>query len=159
MDNNQEFTLLFQPPARMRVIEKEKDNFMKKRVSLYIHIPFCEKKCFFCSIVTCQKFNDGYIEDYVKVLINEIYEYREYFTKNKIDAVHIGGGTPSLIKLEQIQRVFLAMAECIPNFSELEVVFESEASSLSDEKMDFLAQSGKVALNMGVQTFDSESFF
>lgn len=158
MEENQEFTLLFQPPTSMQKVEEQKGIFLRKTISLYIHIPFCEKKCFFCSIVTCQKYNDEYIENYVQVLIQEIYSYREYFRINKVDGIHIGGGTPSLIKLEQIERIFKALRDCVEGFDDLEVAFEGEASTYDDEKIDFLAETGQVAINLGVQTFDGEIF-
>jgi oxygen-independent coproporphyrinogen-3 oxidase len=154
MEKGKEFTLLFQPPASMQIAEEKKDLFLKKRISLYVHIPFCEKKCFFCSIVTCQKYTDEFIENYVRVLEKEIFDYREYFTINQVSCVHIGGGTPSLLKLEQIERIFGMLQTCLPNFKDLEIVFEGEASSLSDSKIEFLAESGQVAINIGVQTFD-----
>lgn len=156
MENSKEFTLLFQPPTSMQIVEGQKNNFLSKNISLYIHIPFCEKKCFYCSIVTCQKYTDAFIENYVNVLEKEIFDYQDYFKINKVNCIHIGGGTPSLLKVEQIERLFKALATCVPNFEKLEVVFESEASSLTDTKIDFLSQSGRVSINLGVQTFDDE---
>lgn len=154
MENTKEFTLLFQPPAVMQMANEAKDAFLKKTVSLYIHIPFCEKKCFFCSIVTCQKFSDDYIESYVKVLEKEIRHYQSHFQSNTIGSIHIGGGTPSLLNENQVERLFNTLRSCVPGFENIEVVFEAEASSLSDEKIDILAQGGQVAINLGVQTFD-----
>jgi oxygen-independent coproporphyrinogen III oxidase len=160
MENNQEHILLFQPPAIMQTIQQNKKTIVKKKISLYIHIPFCEKKCFFCSIVTCQKFTDEYIDNYVKVLEKEIFEFRDLFTGNTVECIHIGGGTPSLLKLEQIERIFKALDTCIPEFNDIEIVFEGEASSLTDDKIDFLsAANGKrIAINLGVQTFDNEVY-
>lgn len=156
MEKNQEFTLLFQPPATMHFAEEHKKTFLRKKIAMYIHIPFCEKKCFFCSIVTCQKYTDDYIESYVKVLEKEIYDHKDYFRINKVGSIHIGGGTPSLLNENQVERVFRALDECVTDFSQVEVVFESEASSLSDEKINFLSSLGHVSLNMGVQTFDGK---
>ncbi|MGD2089807.1 MAG: radical SAM protein [Candidatus Aminicenantes bacterium] len=153
MKNNQEFTLLFQPPISMHIIEEQKNSFLRKHISIYIHIPFCEEKCFYCSIETCQEYTDDDIDNYVSGLEKEIIYYQDYFKINKIDCIHFGGGTPSLLKEEQIERLFKALEACIPDFDQVEIVFECHPLSLSNSKIDYLSQTGRVSINLGVQTF------
>ena len=154
MENAQNHILLFQPPTQVRTIQGHKYGFLKKKISLYIHIPFCEKKCFFCSIVTCQKYTEEYINQYVDVLTKEISDLREHFICNEVECIHIGGGTPSVLNVHQIGRIFDTLKSNIRNFDSLEVIFEAETSSLSDEKIDYLSDLGNVLINLGVQTFD-----
>ena len=91
---------------------------MKSRnIGLYLHIPFCEKKCRYCGFLSFDIYNLEIYEEYTKSIISEIKNYNEAFKKiNVPDTVFIGGGTPSLLSESQISRIM----ECI--FEDFDVV-------------------------------------
>lgn len=131
------------------------DNMLGKKCSLYLHIPFCDKKCHFCSIKTTQH-SDIDWDSYVNAMLHEIHKYRELLAYRRINCVHLGGGTPSLLHLRQIEKIISSVMKSTWYDSDTEIVFESHPGSLSHEKIDYLSQFQNVTLNMGVQTFHSD---
>ena len=73
---------------------------------LYIHIPFCEKRCNYCDFFSCVK--KDLIEPYVEELTKEISLCAQRFPAH-IDTIYIGGGTPSILSLEQLDKIFSAV--------------------------------------------------
>ena len=81
-----------------------------KKIELYIHIPFCEKKCNYCDFISFRSTYDV-IDKYINKLISEI-EFKKYlFTTYEVSSIYIGGGTPSIIDSKYI----LYILECIYN--------------------------------------------
>ena len=70
-------------------------------ISLYIHIPFCKQKCFYCSFTVCVG-QERYLDIYLKCLAAEMKKYKG----EKIDSIYIGGGTPTLMHDVQIKKFF-----------------------------------------------------
>ena len=65
--------------------------------SAYIHIPFCKRKCYYCSFVSYENKRDLDFDDYLKILLKEI----EYFYKGEnLKTLYIGGGTPSIVDVK-----------------------------------------------------------
>ena len=76
-----------------------------KEISVYIHLPFCERKCLYCaftSFVSC----DDVQKEYVKHLIKEIENFKDGY---KAKTIYFGGGTPSLLTLDLLAKVFDAL--------------------------------------------------
>ncbi len=121
-------------------------------VGIYIHVPFCSKKCPYCDFYSC-----GYSvqasENYVKGIIRDI----ESFPDNpKIDTVYFGGGTPSLIPPEYIEKIL----QCINSkfyISVPEITLELNPSTVNINKLKFYKEMGINRLSIGVQSAnDSE---
>ena len=76
-----------------------------KKLGVYIHIPFCKQKCYYCDFVSYTN-NEKYFEKYVQALIMEI---DNFFQKNnnetEIETIYIGGGTPSIIDAKYIKKI------------------------------------------------------
>ena len=72
-----------------------------KNISLYIHIPFCESKCYYCDFISFTNINHR-IDDYIKALIGELKLYKEKLKEYEIRTIFIGGGTPSQINPKYI---------------------------------------------------------
>ena len=78
---------------------------IEKYLSLYIHIPFCARKCNYCDFLSAPA-DEGTKEAYIQALLLEIESYRESeLAQRKIATVFFGGGTPSILKAEQISGV------------------------------------------------------
>ena len=72
-----------------------------KKLGLYIHIPFCRRKCYYCDFVSYPDMNEIF-DRYIQSIITELKLYYELLSSHEIDTVFIGGGTPSLLSPEQI---------------------------------------------------------
>ena len=94
-------------------------------LGIYIHIPFCIQKCYYCDFVS---YPDKYKiqEEYVKKVIEEIEDNREVLEKNTITTIYIGGGTPSSIKPELVKDILNKIYEVtnIKNKKNIEITIE-----------------------------------
>lgn len=117
---------------------------------LYIHIPFCRRKCRYCDFASYAG-QETLIEPYLKALCSEAASYRG----ERFDTLYIGGGTPSLLTINQLEELFLIIVQ---NFGQLdafaESTIEANPESLSAEKLHFLRQCGVNRLSIGLQSFD-----
>ncbi len=116
--------------------------------SLYIHIPFCRKKCNYCDFYSrggCMTVGD----DYVDAVIREINKWPELEYKT----VYFGGGTPSLLTAKQVERI-LAAANILPG---AEITLEANPDTLTLEKLQGFYNAGINRLSIGVQTVYDKS--
>ncbi|MBZ0166273.1 MAG: radical SAM family heme chaperone HemW [Candidatus Omnitrophica bacterium] len=115
--------------------------------SLYIHIPFCDRKCFYCSfaIVVGQL---KQADDYVQCLFTEagMYESRV------IDSVYVGGGTPTAMTPHQLSQLFVLLRKRFVLREGCEVTVEANPEGLSREKLEVLRECGVNRISLGVQT-------
>ncbi|MGY3776011.1 radical SAM family heme chaperone HemW [Helcococcus sueciensis] len=126
---------------------------MKEKLGLYIHIPFCQKKCHYCDFLTFIG-HDEMIEKYVKYLNKEIEMYRD--NDYILDTIYIGGGTPSYLEdelmtsiLDKVKKIFTIDDKC-------EITIEMNPESVTEKKIQSYLKSGINRFSMGVQSFDDE---
>lgn len=111
----------------------------------YIHIPFCIRKCNYCSFVSGKNIQDK--EPYINALIKEI---KNRYNKEKLKTLYLGGGTPSLLEPQDIEKlIFLFDFEKEP-----EITIEINPETITKDKMRGFALSGINRVSLGVQTFD-----
>ncbi len=128
---------------------------MKPR-SLYLHIPFCRRKCFYCdfAITTGGK---GLQEEYVDVLCQEINHTIERQTdRSWLDTVFFGGGTPSLLSGDQIDRVLNTIKRGWDLAEDGEVSLEANPGTVSLEALQSYRARGVNRLSLGAQAFQDE---
>ena len=114
---------------------------------LYIHIPFCKKRCNYCDFYTFGG-KEGVCEEYITAVIGEIKKYPDLIFKT----LYFGGGTPSLLSPSQVQRLMA----CVNLSPGAEVTLEANPETLSFEKLKGYFDAGVNRLSLGVQTaFDS----
>ena len=116
--------------------------------SAYIHIPFCVNICTYCD------FNKYFIQnqpvdEYIDALIKEMH----FETKQTLDTVFVGGGTPTALTIKQLEKLLLAIKNQFHILGEY--TFEANPDELTEEKIKLLKSFGVNRLSMGVQTFDS----
>lgn len=122
-------------------------------MQLYIHIPFCKKKCFYCDF--CSQ-TLGVQNDYVEALLHEIeFESKKYQNK-KITSIYIGGGTPSILDLSLIEKIIYSIKTNFIIDNDLEFNFEGNPESLSYEKMKAIKKLGINRLSIGVQSLNDD---
>ena len=122
-------------------------------VSLYIHIPFCVSKCAYCDFFS--KTDLSSIDLYVDALVNEI-KFRLKNSKQKIKTIYIGGGTPSLLNIQQILKIQKAI-ESVCNFeSDLEFTIEVNPDDIDEEYLDKLKKSKINRISCGIQSMSNK---
>lgn len=117
-----------------------------KNISLYIHIPFCDQKCHYCDFPSFA--GKGDLKDrYINALIKEINQN----TKNYIiDTIFIGGGTPSSLSAEQLEKLLIN----VNNFTfsdDVEFTIECNPGSITSQKLNVMKKYGVNRLSMGLQ--------
>jgi len=130
--------------------------------SLYIHIPFCKSKCFYCdffSRVTDYGRDDAFlIDNYLEALRLDIEYQLNEFQIECVPAVYIGGGTPSLLSGEQLRGLLGFLEAALPCAGETrrEITVEANSESLSSDFLQAAINGGATRLSIGVQTLDDE---
>ena len=118
---------------------------------IYIHIPFCVRKCVYCDFYSE---TDLSVEDeFVDALVREI-ELVSSGTKKNVDTVYFGGGTPSAIRSESVQRVLDCVRGCYEVNDAAEITIEVNPGTMSVEKLADYRKAGINRLNVGVQSFN-----
>ena len=115
---------------------------------IYIHIPFCERKCLYCDF---NSYANAYeLEDaYVDALIYEI----EHYKGTRADTLYIGGGTPSSLKEESLRRILTACKKSFRFAEDAEITAEVNPASAIGSKLSVLKDCGVNRLSIGVQSF------
>tara|TARA_R110002111_G_scaffold247140_2_gene310036 strand:- start:34748 stop:35950 length:1203 start_codon:yes stop_codon:yes gene_type:complete len=120
--------------------------------SAYIHVPFCQHRCGYCDFtLVAQK--DHLINEYLAAMEQQLAEVGEGI---ELKTLFLGGGTPTHLNIEQLQRLFDAVFSRFQLAADYEFSIEANPLNLSEEKIDFLKQSGVNRVSLGVQSFDSE---
>ena len=127
----------------------------KTDLELYIHIPFCIKKCNYCDFLSFPS-NEERREIYVQSLINEIEQTGKLLDKDAyaVRSIFIGGGTPSLLSGKQIERIMLAVRNAFFIMEEAEVTMETNPGTLTKENVFSYKKAGVNRLSMGLQSAD-----
>lgn len=127
-------------------------------LGLYVHIPFCRKRCDFCYFKVYTDKNAKEIRRYLDGVAAELDHYREtpYLVGRRPRFLYFGGGTPSYLSSEQLTGLFEAFRSRL-DLSELqEVTFECEPGTLSQSKLQTLRDLGVTRLSLGVENFDPD---
>jgi len=114
---------------------------------VYVHIPFCEQRCYYCAFTVAVSPETSY-EPYVQRLIREI-ELSEF--EEQPETVFFGGGTPSIVEGESIQRIVNALPR-----GASEISIEVNPGTLSEKKLDCYRAAGVNRISLGVQSFHDE---
>ena len=128
-----------------------------EKLGIYVHIPFCKKKCKYCDFISFSCDEEIYTK-YVEALINEI----KNTSKNIISSIHevstiyIGGGTPSLIDSKYIEEIIETIYQNIRVAGNAEITIEVNPGTVTREKLETYKKLGIDRLSIGLQTTDNE---
>src|SRR5665213_2149378 len=127
-------------------------------LGLYLHIPFCRKRCKFCYFRVYTDKNAGEIESYLDALGDEIALYSKHggLQGRQFEFVYFGGGTPSYLSNAQLERVVERINENWNWSAAREVTFECEPGTLKESKLQTIKKIGVTRLSLGVEHFDEE---
>lgn len=129
---------------------------MKKSLGIYIHIPFCLKKCRYCDFCSLADKDTAYMSQYVDQLCRRMSEFALKAKEYIVDTVYFGGGTPSLLPVGQIERIMntLRRYDVSPN---TEITLECNPATANKQYFQKLRATGINRLSIGLQSaHDSE---
>ncbi len=121
-------------------------------LGLYVHIPFCEKKCPYCDFNTYAKL-DNIFQSYVDALCLELEMWASRIDGRTIDTIFVGGGTPTVLSLAQLAQIFETIQRCYRLRSTCEITSEANPGTVDRAKFAGLVGLGVNRLSMGVQSF------
>ncbi|HXG67173.1 MAG TPA: coproporphyrinogen-III oxidase family protein [Blastocatellia bacterium] len=127
-------------------------------LGLYLHIPFCRKRCKFCYFKVYTDKNASQIELYLDALIkeNEIYSRAAALQGRRLRFAYFGGGTPSYISEKQLDHLIEGLNRHVSWDDAEEVTFECEPGTLRKSKLETLKQIGVTRLSLGIEHFDDD---
>jgi oxygen-independent coproporphyrinogen-3 oxidase len=120
--------------------------------SIYFHVPFCRQACHYCDFHFSTSTN--HLEEMVQTMIEELQARVAYLNDAPVTSIYFGGGTPSLLKIEHLQRM---MDNCFQRFrvtADVEVTLEANPDDLGPEKLKALRHAGVNRLSIGVQSLN-----
>ena len=123
-----------------------------EQAALYIHIPFCKSKCGYCSFYSIKSLN--LIPDFIDALKKEMKFYSNNFTS--FDTIYFGGGTPSLLSLQQLEIILKSANKFYRIDPHAEITIEVNPGDVSLEYFLALRSMGFNRLNIGIQSFDDQ---
>ncbi len=125
-------------------------------LGVYVHIPFCRKRCHFCYFKVYTDRNAHAIRQYLDAVLTEAgrVAQRPLIAGRRPRFVYFGGGTPSYLSVEQLQHLFEGLQKLLPWTEAEEVAFECEPGTLNDRKLAALREMGVTRLSLGVENFD-----
>ncbi len=134
------------------------NNHIEEPISLYVHVPFCERLCFYCGcnkIVTQQKTK---ADPYIDALSTEMEIIGPHFNKRKVQQLHFGGGTPNYLTKEQFQKVITNLKKHfdLDMDRDGEYSIEVDPRTLTTEQVSHYRKLGINRISMGIQDFDPD---
>ena len=125
-------------------------------LGLYLHIPFCRKRCHFCYFRVYTDKNAQEVGQYLDVLAREweLYGSLPAIAGRPLDFVYFGGGTPSFLSTAQLQGLVKRLTAVAPWNQAEEITFECEPGTLTESKLAAIRRMGVTRLSLGVENFD-----
>ena len=120
---------------------------------IYIHIPFCKQRCNYCAFYSTTLYNIK--EEYVNALCKELLMRKDYVAGDVISTIYFGGGTPSTLTIEQLERVCSTIYSTYPIAENPEVTIECNPDDLTPEYLERLKELPFNRISMGVQSFNN----
>ncbi len=128
---------------------------MEKKTGLYIHIPFCTRKCDYCDFFSVPVGAGGVSDDYIDAVINESLFYSKKLNIQMWSTIYVGGGTPSLLTPKQLSRLISGVKNGMDaSLSPAETTVEMNPQSLSLEMLDSAHVSGVDRISLGIQSLN-----
>lgn len=126
-----------------------------KKLGLYVHIPFCERKCNYCDFYSVSK-SDIVEKQYIKALLEEIKSYKNISKDYVVDSIFIGGGTPSYLNHENIGLILDEIKNIFILSDDIEVTMEANPNSITLSKVLNYKEYGINRMSVGVQSLDKD---
>jgi oxygen-independent coproporphyrinogen III oxidase len=127
-------------------------------LGLYVHLPFCRQRCHYCYFRVYPRKTAEDVDRYIDAVLSEheLYSRTPAFHQRPVQSVYFGGGSPTYLSVEQIQRLVGGLQERRPWDAVEECTYECEPGSVTPEKLKLLKQLGVTRVSMGFQSLDNE---
>ena len=125
-------------------------------LGIYVHIPFCRKRCHFCYFKVYTGKDSAEIDRYLDAVVGELTLYctKTFIGGRKPTFIYFGGGTPSYISTRQLSHLVDAMKPLLPWDQAEEIAFECEPGTITEGKLEILKEMGVTRLSLGIENFD-----
>lgn len=127
----------------------------KKDLELYIHIPFCVKKCDYCDFLSFSA-EEKMQEDYVEAMLKELFFYGTKYKDRRITTIFIGGGTPSWLRADRILKIMETVRQNFSVDRDAEITIECNPGTVTDHKFEVYKETGINRLSIGLQSAHNE---
>lgn len=124
-----------------------------RELSIYLHIPFCARKCRYCDFLSYPA-AEREQEDYLELLLQEIEEQSFFYKEYQVISIFIGGGTPSLLPADSVKRIFEKLKHDFIVRKDCEITIEANPDSLTQPKLAAYLRAGINRLSIGLQSSD-----
>lgn len=121
---------------------------------IYIHIPFCRQKCYYCDFF--KTVNTSHTEVFLHALKKEIVSRKEYLKAHSVKTIYFGGGTPSVLTEKQIFFILNSLFQYFSVQPDAEITFEANPDDLTPDYLNSLKRTGVNRLSIGIQSFQNE---
>jgi len=121
---------------------------------LYIHIPFCKTRCIYCSFFSST--NENLRQKYIDALCLEIAQRKDYLSDNKLDTIYFGGGTPTLLTISELEKIFAAINQNFIIKNNAEITIEANLDDLNFEYISALSKLPFNRISIGIQSFNDK---
>lgn len=128
---------------------------MKRELELYIHIPFCMKKCAYCDFLSGPAPRET-IDRYVTALVAEIRQYQKLAENYRVTTIFFGGGTPSILSGGQMKEIFAALRDVFEIQADAEITMEANPGTVTKENLQAYRACGINRISFGLQSVDDE---
>ncbi|WP_340611170.1 radical SAM family heme chaperone HemW [Xenorhabdus bharatensis] len=125
-------------------------------LSLYIHIPWCVQKCPYCDFNSHALKGDVPHQEYVEHLLTDLRHDLPMVEGREVSTIFIGGGTPSLLSAEGMQRLLDGVRELLPLSPQAEITMEANPGTVEADRFSAYQQAGINRISIGVQSFGSD---
>lgn len=119
---------------------------------IYIHIPFCKKKCYYCDFFSIAS-SSRKIE-YIESLIKEINLRKEYLGDDIIKSIYFGGGTPSLLEIDELNRILNQIENYFKLSENCEITIEVNPEDINEEYIELLSDTKVNRISIGIQSLN-----
>lgn len=126
-------------------------------LSLYVHLPWCEKKCPYCDFNVTTNKKDGDEEKLIKAIIQDIDNANEIINGRKFLSIYFGGGTPSLVRYDQIDKIIKYLKANDLVEANAEISFELNPNEVKRDYIKSISEVGINRLSIGIQSFNNET--
>ena len=123
------------------------------KASLYLHIPFCQRKCGYCDFNSFDSPGMS-LDEYESLLRDELADTARYYPVTGVPTVYFGGGTPSLLRPEQVARLLQSAGARFPLDADAEITLEVNPGTVTPESLAGYREAGVNRLSVGVQSLD-----
>lgn len=125
-----------------------------KNLGIYIHIPFCKKKCEYCDFKSFSDKNE-YVEKYIQAICEDLRKSSDKAKKYSINTIYFGGGTPSYIEGKYIKQILVEIKNNYNVLNDSEITIEINPGTVSKDKLELYKEIGINRLSIGLQTTEN----